>query len=168
MVQEYGRYYGMKTTCLRCGCLTGPQHSGVELHGFLSYLVKVQLQGRRYRVYGHGGKQVRDNAHSVDIARAVEEIWKAPRSGEVYNMGGGRENACSILEAFDRVGRLTGRPMDYERSDEARSGDHICYISDLSKFRGHYPSWTITRSLDDILGEMVEAWNGRLAAQGAS
>ena len=166
MVQEYGRYFGMKTTSLRCGCLTGPNHSGVELHGFLSYLVKTQLSGGVYRIFGYGGKQVRDNIHSVDVARAVEAICADPRPGEVYNLGGGRSNSCSILEAFAIVERLTGRKMTYEYLEQARQGDHICYISDLAKFRRHYPGWSITRSLDDIFGEIVRGWRDRLEVQG--
>ncbi len=164
MAQEYGRYFGMKTHCLRGGCLTGPNHSGVELHGFLSYLVKVQLTGGTYRIYGYKGKQVRDNIHSYDVARAIEAIYENPRSGEAYNMGGGRGNACSILEAFDRVEELTGTPMRHEYVEQAREGDHICYISNLTRFRSHYPGWDITRSLDDIFREIVDAWNGRLTA----
>jgi CDP-paratose 2-epimerase len=164
MTQEYGRYFGMKTHCLRGGCLTGPHHSGVELHGFLSYLVKTQLSGGVYRVFGYKGKQVRDNIHSYDVARAVEAIAAAPRCGEVYNLGGGRDNACSILEAFDRVEQLTGRAMRWEYVDQHREGDHICYISDLSRFRGHYPSWDITKSLDAIFREVIDAWYARLRA----
>lgn len=166
MVQEYGRYFGMRTACLRCGCLTGPNHSGVELHGFLSYLVKAQLQGRVYRIFGHLGKQVRDNIHSADVAGAVEAIYRDPRPGEVYNLGGGRENSCSILEAFDRVERLTGRKMAHEYREEARQGDHICYISDLAKMKAHYPGWSITRPLGVIFEEIVAAWRARLAAGG--
>lgn len=163
MTQEYGRYFGMKTHCLRGGCLTGPNHAGVELHGFLSYLVKTQLAGRTYRIFGYKGKQVRDNIHSHDVALAVEAIMEAPRSGEVYNLGGGRSNSCSILEAFGRVESLTGKAMDFEYVDQPRSGDHICYISDLARFRSHYPGWSITRSLDDIFGEVVQAWRQRAA-----
>ncbi len=162
MTQEYGRYFGMKTHCLRGGCLTGPNHSGVELHGFLSYLVKVQLNGRPYRIFGYKGKQVRDNIHSFDVARAIEEIYANPRCGEVYNMGGGRANACSILEAFDIVERLTGKTMRYEYVDQARSGDHICYISDLTRFQSHYPKWSVTKSLDDVFREMIQSWTNRL------
>jgi CDP-paratose 2-epimerase len=162
MAQEYGRYFGMRTTCLRCGCLTGPNHSGVQLHGFLSYLVKVQLQGRDYTIYGYKGKQVRDNIHSLDIALAIEAIFRRPGVGEVYNLGGGRENSCSILEAFDHVERLTGRAMKYTYRDEPRKGDHICYISDLSKFRRDYPGWAITRPLGAIFEEIVRAWEERL------
>ena len=163
MTQEYGRYFGMRTHCLRGGCLTGPNHAGVELHGFLSYLVKTQLAGGTYRIFGYKGKQVRDNIHSADVARVIEAIYEAPRSGEVYNLGGGRENACSILEAFARVEALTGRPMRHEYVDQAREGDHICYISDLSRLRGHFPGWELTKSLDDIFREVVGAWTERLA-----
>ena len=163
MVQEYGRYYGMRTTCLRGGCLTGPAHSGVELHGFLSYLVKAQLLGHTYRIYGHKGKQVRDNIHSYDVATAVEAILANPRTAEVYNLGGGRANSCSILEAFTCVERLTAKKMHHEYRDRPREGDHICYISDLRRFRAHYPEWSITRSLDDILEDLVRAWRDRLA-----
>lgn len=162
MTQEYGRYFGMKTHCLRGGCLTGPNHSGVELHGFLSYLVKTQLSGKTYRIYGYKGKQVRDNIHSYDVARAIEEIYANPRSGEVYNMGGGRANSCSILEAFDIVEELTGKKMQYEYLDQPRAGDHICYISDLSSFQKHYPKWSVTKSLDDVFRDMITAWNVRL------
>jgi CDP-paratose 2-epimerase len=167
MVQEYGRYFGMRTTCLRCGCLTGPNHSGVELHGFLSYLVKAQLQGRVYRIFGHLGKQVRDNIHSVDVAGAVEAVYRNPRPGEVYNLGGGRENSCSILEAFERVEQLTGRRMVYEYQDSARQGDHICYITNLAKMRADYPDLTITRPLDAIFKELVFAWEDRFSVRGA-
>ncbi len=156
LVQEYGRYFGMKTACLRAGCLTGPYHSGVELHGFLSYLIKVNLEGGVYRIFGYKGKQVRDNIHAYDVARAVEEIFKHPRCGEVYNIGGGRANSCSILEAFERVESLSGKPMRYEYIDKHRVGDHICYISNMGKFKSHYPDWEMTKSLDDILQEMVE------------
>jgi CDP-paratose 2-epimerase len=138
MVQEYGRYFGMPTCCLRGGCLTGPNHSGVELHGFLSYLVKCNLEGREYRVFGYKGKQVRDNIHSYDVSRFVHEFVKSPRSGEVYNLGGGKGNSCSILEAFQLVERLTGRPMRYNYVPENRKGDHICYYSDLRKMKAHY------------------------------
>lgn len=162
VTQEYGRYFGMKTHCLRGGCLTGPNHSGVELHGFLSYLVKTQLSGKAYRIYGYKGKQVRDNIHSFDVARAIEEIYANPRSGEVYNMGGGRANSCSILEAFDIVEELTGKKMHYEYLDQPRSGDHICYISDLASFQKHYPKWSVTKSLDDVFRDMITAWNVRL------
>lgn len=162
MTQEYGRYFGMKTHCLRAGCLTGPNHSGVELHGFLSYLVKTQLSGKTYRIYGYKGKQVRDNIHSFDVARAIEEIYENPRCGDVYNMGGGRANSCSILEAFDIVEELTGKKMQYEYLDQPRVGDHICYISDLTSFQKQYPKWSVTKSLDDVFREIISAWNVRL------
>lgn len=157
MVQEYGRYFGMKTCCLRGGCLTGPNHSGVELHGFLSYLIKCNAEGRTYKVYGYKGKQVRDNIHSLDVARFVHAFFENPRSGEVYNIGGGRENSISIIEAFDRISALSGKPMNYEYMDTNREGDHICYISDLSKMRSHYPGWDITKSLDDIFWAIYQA-----------
>jgi CDP-paratose 2-epimerase len=166
MTQEYGRYFGMKTHCLRGGCLTGPNHSGVELHGFLSFLVKAQLTGKTYRIFGYKGKQVRDNIHSYDVARAIEEIYRNPRVGEVYNLGGGRANSCSILEAFAAVERLTGRRMSHEYVDQARSGDHICYISNLDRLHAHHPDWSITRSLDDIITEIVSAWETRLSSAG--
>ena len=164
MAQEYGRYFGLRTAILRGGCLTGPNQAGVELHGFLSYLVKTQLMGRTYRVFGYKGKQVRDNIHSLDVARAVEAIHRQPRCGEVYNLGGGRPNACSILEAFARVEALSGRKMSWEYQEQPRDGDHVCYISDMTKFKAHYPAWEITRSLDDIFAEVVAAWSARLPA----
>jgi CDP-paratose 2-epimerase len=157
MAQEYGRYFGMKVCIFRGGCLTGPSHSGVELHGFLSYLVKATLTGRSYSVFGYKGKQVRDNIHSHDVVRAIEEFAGNPRPGEVYNMGGGRENSISMLEAIERICRMTGKKLDWRYVDEARRGDHICYISDLAKYRSHYPEWRITRSLDNILEEIVAA-----------
>jgi len=162
MVQEYGRYFGMPTCCLRGGCLTGPAHSGVELHGFLSYLVRMNVTGGRYYVYGYKGKQVRDNIHSFDVARFAEEFIKSPRPAEVYNCGGGRANSCSIIEAFSRVEGLNGKPMNWEYVDKPREGDHICYISDLTKMRQHYPGWHITRSLDQIFKELIDANAKRL------
>src|SRR5207244_3805785 len=158
MVQEYGRYFGMNTCCLRGGCLTGPNHSGVELHGFLSYLVKCNLEGRRYSVFGYKGKQVRDNIHALDVARFIHAFIESPRRGEVYNLGGGRENSCSILEAFERAEQVSGEKMQWEYVDKNREGDHICYISDLSKMKSHYPNWSITRSLDDIFEEIHRSW----------
>jgi CDP-paratose 2-epimerase len=162
MVQEYGRYFGIPTCCLRGGCLTGPSHSGVELHGFLSYLIKQNLTGGTYQVYGYKGKQVRDNIHSFDVARFVEEFLAAPRQAEVYNLGGGRGNSCSIMEAFARVEQITNRPMQWKYVDKNREGDHICYISNLAKLKAHYPRWDITKSLDDIFTEIVEAWEVRI------
>jgi CDP-paratose 2-epimerase len=165
MVQEYGRYFGLKTCCLRGGCLTGPNHSGVELHGFLSYLIKCDLEGRTYRIYGYKGKQVRDNIHALDVARFIHAFCERPSSGAVYNLGGGRANSCSILEAFDRAGQLTGKQSAYEYLDKHREGDHICYISDLSAMRRDYPEWEIRKSLDDIFEEIVRSWRERLHSE---
>jgi CDP-paratose 2-epimerase len=161
LVQEYGRYFNMPTCCLRGGCLTGPNHSGVELHGFLSYLVKCNLEGRTYTVFGYKGKQVRDNVHSIDVARFMAAFVAAPRAGEVYNLGGGKANACSVLEAFAMAERFSGKPQTYTYVDQPRIGDHICYYSDLRKMRAHYPSWDITRSLAQTIEEIVEAWQHR-------
>jgi len=163
MVQEYGRYFGLPTCALRGGCLTGPNHSGVELHGFLSYLVKCNLEGREYKVFGYQGKQVRDNIHSHDVACFIEEFLKAPRVGEVYNIGGGRANSCSILEAFAMAEQFSGKRQTWTYVDENRIGDHICYYSDLRKMCAHYPGWDITISLQDTVGQIVEAWRSRSA-----
>lgn len=163
MVQEYGRYFGLKTCCLRGGCLTGPNHSGVELHGFLSYLVKVNISRGLYRIYGYKGKQVRDNIHAHDVARFIEAFYHNPRPGEVYNLGGGRGNSVSIIEAFDWAEQLSGNRMQYEYSDKNREGDHICYISDLSKMQAHYPQWGITRTLPVIFEEIYCSWRERIA-----
>jgi CDP-paratose 2-epimerase len=162
LVQEYGRYFGMPTCCLRGGCLTGPNHAGVELHGFLSYLIKCNLEGRTYTIYGYKGKQVRDNIHSLDVARLIELILAQPRSGEVYNFGGGRENSCSILEAFALAEQISGKKMLSQYHEQNRRGDHICYISDLTKIKTHYPAWGITQSLTDIFREIHAAWVARL------
>ena len=161
MVQEYGRYFSMPTSCLRGGCLTGPNHSGVELHGFLSYLVKCNLEEREYTIFGYKGKQVRDNIHSEDVARFAYEFYSAPRCGEVYNLGGGKENTCSILEAFELVSALSGKPQKYQYVDQHRIGDHICYYSDLKKARTHYPDWDITRNLQETIEEIVWSWSTR-------
>ncbi len=163
MVQEYGRYFNMPTCCLRGGCLTGPNHSGVELHGFLSYLLKCNVEGREYKVYGYKGKQVRDNIHSADVAQFMFEFAKAPRVAEVYNLGGGKGNACSILEAFAMAEQVTGQKMKWQYVEENRIGDHICYYSDLRKMKRHFPSWDVTRSLPVIFQEIAESWMGRLA-----
>ena len=163
MVQEYGRYFGLPTCCLRGGCLTGPHHSGVELHGFLSYLVKCNLEGREYKIYGYKGKQVRDNIHSTDVARFMFEFYQAPRCGEVYNLGGGKDNSCSIFEAFETAEACTGKKQVYNYVDQARSGDHICYYSNLSKMQAHYPKWKLTRNLAQIFQEIAEAWRQRMA-----
>ena len=156
MVQEYGKYFGLKTVCLRGGCLTGARHSGVELHGFLSYLVKCNLRQVRYRIFGYKGKQVRDNIHSFDIATALEFIAKEPRAGEVYNLGGCRQNSCSILEAIELTEDISGIKMQSEYIDQARIGDHICYISNMCKFKSDYPNWKITKDLRAIINEIVE------------
>jgi CDP-paratose 2-epimerase len=164
MVQEYGRYFNLPTCCLRGGCLTGPNHSGVELHGFLSYLIKCNLEEREYTVFGYKGKQVRDNIHSHDVAQFMWAFSQAPRSGEVYNLGGGKNNSCSILEAFELSEKYSGKKMKYTYSDQNRAGDHICYYSDLRKMKTHYPNWDITKSLDDTFREIVESWQNRLKA----
>jgi CDP-paratose 2-epimerase len=155
MVQEYGRYFGIPTVCYRGGCLTGPNHSGAELHGFLAYLAKCVREGRRYRVYGYKGKQVRDNIHSYDVCTAFLAFYESPRVAAVYNLGGGRENSVSILEAVARFEELIGKTLDLEYVDQNRVGDHICYISDLRRLQADFPSWQITRSLDDILSELA-------------
>lgn len=163
MVQEYGRYFNMPTVCLRGGCLTGPNHSGVELHGFLSYLVKCNLEGKKYFIYGYKGKQVRDNIHSHDIATFMEAFINAPRSGEVYNLGGGKQNTCSILEAFAIAEQFSGQQQVFEYVDKNREGDHICYYSDLRKMKQHYPQWDITISLTETIRQIVESWKKRIS-----
>ncbi|HVX52556.1 MAG TPA: NAD-dependent epimerase/dehydratase family protein [Chitinophagaceae bacterium] len=162
MVQEYGRYFNMPTCALRGGCLTGPNHTGVELHGFLSYLVKCNLEGKKYSVFGYKGKQVRDNIHSHDIACFMEEFINAPRVAEVYNLGGGKNNTCSILEAFQIVEKFSGKTQVYEYVDKNREGDHICYYSDLRKMKAHFPNWDITISLEETIRQIVEAWKSRI------
>ncbi|MBX9578558.1 MAG: NAD-dependent epimerase/dehydratase family protein [Chthoniobacterales bacterium] len=158
MVQEYGRYFGMPTCCLRGGCLTGPNHAGVELHGFLSYLIKCNLEKKEYKIYGYKGKQVRDNIHSLDVAFFIDAFINAPRIGEVYNLGGGKKNSCSVLEAFRLTEEVTGKKQQFFYVDQARIGDHICYYSDLRKMQEHYPSWNITQSLQETIHQIVEAW----------
>jgi len=157
LAQEYGKYFGLRVGIFRGGCLTGPNHSGVELHGFLSYLVKVAFTGKTYNIYGYKGKQVRDNIHSHDVIAAFEAFAANPRPGEVYNLGGGRGNSVSMHEAIARIEKLSGRKINTVYSETARKGDHICYISDLRKLESHYPGWKITRNLDSILEEMVAA-----------
>lgn len=157
LVQEYGRYFSMRTCCLRGGCLTGPNHSGVELHGFLSYLIQCNLVGKKYTIFGYKGKQVRDNIHSLDVVRFIDAFINAPRIGEVYNIGGGRENSISILEAFDLIETISGKKMQYEYSDINREGDHICYISNLAKMKEHYPNWGITKDLNQTFEEIYQA-----------
>lgn len=164
MVQEYGRYFNMPTCCLRGGCLTGPNHSGVELHGFLSYLIKCNIEGREYKVFGYKGKQVRDNIHSEDVARFMFEFYQNPRCGEVYNLGGGKQNSCSILEAFQMAEAVTGQKQIYTYVDQNRIGDHICYYSDLRKMKQHYPAWDITKSLSAIFEEIAASWHNRKVA----
>jgi CDP-paratose 2-epimerase len=157
-VQEYGRYFNMPTSCLRGGCLTGPNHAGVELHGFLSYLIKCNLEEREYSVFGFKGKQVRDNIHSYDVARFIDEFIKSPRVAEVYNIGGGKDNTVSIIEAFDLISNISGKPMKYKYVDQNRIGDHICYYSDLRKMKTHYPNWGITKSLNDVFVDIYNRY----------
>lgn len=156
MVQEYGRYFDMRTAVFRGGCLTGPAHSGVELHGFLAYLVKCIVTGKAYTVHGYKGKQVRDNIHSYDLVQAFWNFIQTPRSGEVYNMGGGRYSHCSMLEAIASAEKISGKRLDYRLSEENRVGDHIWWISDTRKFKQHYPGWQQKYGIEDIIGEMVE------------
>jgi CDP-paratose 2-epimerase len=156
LVQEYGRYFGMRTCVLRGGCLTGVRHAGAELHGFLSYFFKAAAEGRRYTIFGYKGKQVRDQIYSTDIARFMEEFIRAPRCGEVYNLGGGKGNSVSIIECIDRVTQL-GFKLDYTYDEKNRVGDHICYYSDLSKMKAHYPNWDITVNLDQIFDKFAQA-----------
>jgi CDP-paratose 2-epimerase len=155
LAQEYGRYFGMKTGVFRGGCLTGPAHSGAELHGFLSYLVKCCLSGRKYIIYGYKGKQVRDNIHSYDLVNAFYHFFRKPRRGEVYNIGGGRHANCSILEAIEICQRLSGKKMRCEYKAQSRIGDHIWWVSDCSKFKRHYPQWNYSYDIEDTLKEMI-------------
>jgi CDP-paratose 2-epimerase len=157
LVQEYGRTFDMPTVCFRAGCLTGAAHAGAELHGFLAYLARAVREGRVYRIYGYKGKQVRDNLHAVDVCRAALAFYESPRRGAVYNLGGGRANSVSVLEAISRLEVLVGTSLKVEYLDANRLGDHVCYISDLRRFRTDYPAWTVTRSLDDILRELATA-----------
>jgi CDP-paratose 2-epimerase len=163
MVQEYGRYFGMKTACFRGGCLTGPNHSGAQLHGFLAYLMKCAVNATPYTVFGYEGKQVRDNIHSQDLIRAFYEFVKAPRIGEVYNIGGGRFSNCSMLEAINYCEQITGRVLNWTYSEENRRGDHIWWISDNGKFSRQYPNWQLTYDVQEILREIYERnferWN---------
>jgi CDP-paratose 2-epimerase len=163
LVQEYGRYFQMPTCCLRGGCLTGPNHSGVELHGFLSYVVKCNLEDREYKVFGYKGKQVRDNIHSEDVAAFIFAFYEKPRVAEVYNLGGGKGNSCSIWEAFKLTEKFTGKKQRYTYVEQARSGDHIVYYSDLRKMKAHYPNWDIRRPLEPMMGEIVDAWRRRMS-----
>ena len=169
MVQEYGRYFGLKTGVFRGGCLTGPAHSGAELHGFLSYLVNCAVKGTPYTVYGYKGKQVRDNIHSFDLINAFWHFFTKPRSGEVYNIGGSRHSNCSMLEAIALIEKNVGRRMLYTVSSSARTGDHIWWISDVAKFQAHYPQWNYKYDLPRIIGEIVDAASERvnLTARGS-
>lgn len=162
LAQEYGRYFGMNVGVFRGGCLTGPGHSGVELHGFLSYLVQVAFSGQPYTINGYKGKQVRDNLHSRDVVHAFAEFAANPRPGEVFNLGGGRANSISILEAIQAIESLTERKISWVYDDMPRRGDHICYISDMSKFKTQYPKWNVTRSVGNILEELVHAHRARV------
>lgn len=158
MVQEYGKYFNMPTCCLRGGCLTGPNHSGVELHGFLSYLVKCNLEKSEYTIFGYKGKQVRDNIHSSDVASFIDEFIKSPRVGEVYNLGGGKENSISMIEAFKLIESISGNLMNFKYSEKAREGDHIVYYSDLRKIKSHYPNWKIKYDIKSIFEEIYYSW----------
>jgi CDP-paratose 2-epimerase len=160
MTQEYGRYFGMPTVCFRGGCLTGPNHSGAELHGFLAYLARAVRDGLPYRIFGYKGKQVRDNIHSFDVCTAIMAFADDPRPGAVYNLGGGRGNSVSMLEAIARFEELYGRTLTWEYVEQARRGDHICYISDLSRFRSDYPDWELAYGLDEIFADF-----GRVATK---
>ncbi len=160
LVQEYGRYFGMKTVCFRGGCLTGPAHAGAELHGFLAYLMKCTVSGKPYRVFGYKGKQVRDNIHSYDLVEAFWHFFRAPRSGEVYNMGGSRHSHCSMLEAIELAQQISGRKLDWTYLEDNRIGDHIWYVSDVRKFQAHYPNWKYRYSLANILEEIHRACTG--------
>ena len=162
LVQEYGKYFGMKTGVFRGGCLTGPNHSGAKLHGFLSYLMKCAITGDQYNIFGYKGKQVRDNIHSYDLVNMFWHFFNNPRPGEVYNAGGGRFSNCSVLEAIAMCERITGNKMNYTYSEQNRIGDHIWWISDVSKFKTHYPQWGWTYDLEDILVEMNEALAARV------
>jgi CDP-paratose 2-epimerase len=156
LVQEYGRYFGMNTVSFRGGCLTGPNHSGTQLHGFLAYLMKCAVTGQPYTVFGYKGKQVRDNIHSVDITAAFYEFYKSPGCGEVYNIGGGRKSNCSMLEAIELCQEIAGRELNYSYTADHRNGDHIWYISDLSKFSKRYPGWSVTYDIPQMLREIYE------------
>jgi CDP-paratose 2-epimerase len=157
MVQEYGKYFGMKTGVFRGGCLTGPSHAGAELHGFLSYLIKCTVHDKPYTVFGYKGKQVRDNIHSYDLITAFDEFYKSPKIGEVYNIGGSRHSNISMLEAISKIQEKVGKKLTYSISDDNRIGDHIWYISDVSKFRKDFPNWKYTYNIDMIIDEMVNA-----------
>jgi len=162
LVQEYGRYFGMKTVCFRGGCLTGPNHSGAMLHGFLAYLMKCCVTGEEYMIFGYRGKQVRDNIHSFDLINAFYQFSQNPKIAEVYNIGGGRDNSCSIIEAIKLCERITGKQLKCGYTEHNRSGDHIWYISNLEKFQKHYPDWnqenTLIQTLTQIYDNNIKRW----------
>lgn len=164
LVQEYGRYFGLRTACFRGGCLTGPSHSGTQLHGFLAYLMRCAATGSPYTVFGYKGKQVRDNIHSADLVGAFWEFFEAPRVAEVYNIGGGRFANCSMLEAIAVCERITGRPMNWRYSEQNRTGDHIWWISDNAKFASHYPQWRQEYDLERTVREIYEQGRERWQA----
>ena len=164
LAQEYGKYFGLNTGIFRGGCLTGASHSGVELHGFLSYLVHVAVVGKPYTIFGYKGKQVRDQIECSDVVKAFEAFATNPRPGEVYNIGGGRENAASVLECIDLIEEISGFRVQWTLGDDNRKGDHICYISDLAKLKRDYPDWEIRVSLRDILSQMIAAEQKKTAA----
>ncbi|MGE0744776.1 MAG: NAD-dependent epimerase/dehydratase family protein [Rhodospirillales bacterium] len=168
LVQEYGRYFGLKTACFRGGCLTGSGHSGTELHGFLAYLVRCAITDKPYTVYGYKGKQVRDNIHSSDLVNAFWHFFQAPRVAEVYNIGGGRHANCSMLEAIAMCERLTGRPMRWSYSETNRTGDHIWWISDIRRFEGHFPGWRLRYDIGTIVTEIHAGLTERLDEAGAA
>jgi CDP-paratose 2-epimerase len=159
LVQEYGRYFGMKTGVFRGGCLTGPNHAGTQLHGFLSYLVRCSMTDTTYTIFGYKGKQVRDNIHSFDLVNMFWHFYQKPRSGEVYNAGGGRYSNCSMLEAIDEIQNISGKRLNYNISEINRNGDHIWWLSDVSKFKSHYPEWYYKYNLQDILKQIIERFN---------
>jgi len=163
LVQEYGRYFGMKTVSFRGGCLTGPSHAGTQLHGFLAYLMQCTISGNQYTVFGYQGKQVRDNIHSYDLVNAFYHFYKNPRSGEVYNMGGSRHSNCSMKEAIAMCEEIAGKKLKYSYSDDNRSGDHIWYISDVRKFQSHYTEWKYKYDMRAILQDIFEAQTARFA-----
>ena len=161
LVQEYGRYFGMNTVCFRGGCLTGPSHSGTMLHGFLSYLMKCAITGEHYTIYGYKGKQVRDNIHSYDLVNMFWHFYKNPGKGEVYNAGGGRYCNCSIIEAISLCEKITGKKMKYSYCEDNRQGDHIWWISDVSKFKSHYPEWSVKYDINMIIAELYQGFKTR-------
>ncbi len=165
LVQEFGRYFGMRTATFRGGCLTGPNHSGTQLHGFLAYLMKCTVTGTPYTVFGYNGKQVRDNIHSFDLIQAFDAFFETPRSGEVYNIGGSRFSHCSMLEAIQMCQEITGQKLEHSYQETNRVGDHMWYVSDVSKFQSHYPEWKLTKNVHDILSEIYQANRERWATE---